>query len=136
MADDTSYVVTGALALVDKTDGTTAYVQRGGAVPVNADPEQVQHLLAVGLIAEGETGGGLAPSVPGDGSAPPAVLSGRKAAALARAEAKAEKAAQDAAEAQAKADADRAAAQAKADAEAAAKAAAEAAAEADGKPKD
>jgi hypothetical protein len=60
MADKT-YVVTAACAVVYNTDHSQAVtVQRGGAVPADADPDHVQHLLDRGMIAEGEPAGGLA----------------------------------------------------------------------------
>jgi hypothetical protein len=60
MADKT-YVVTAACAVVYSADRSTAVtVQRGGAVPVDADPAHVEHLLNLGMIAEGDAAGGLA----------------------------------------------------------------------------
>lgn len=59
MADKT-YVVTAASALVYTVDGPAATLDRGAAVPANADPERVKLLLDRGIIAEGEPEGGVA----------------------------------------------------------------------------
>lgn len=57
---DKSYVVTAACAVVYNADRSAAVtVARGGAVPPGSDPEHVQLLLDRGLIAEGESAGGL-----------------------------------------------------------------------------
>jgi hypothetical protein len=46
-----AYVVTAALVVVRcAPDGHDAYVYRHGAVPANADPDQVAGLLRDGLI--------------------------------------------------------------------------------------
>lgn len=59
MAEKT-YVVTAACAVVYNEDRSAAVtVPRGGKVPPGADPEHVQLLLDRGLIAEGESSGGL-----------------------------------------------------------------------------
>lgn len=59
---DVSYVVVGLAALIDCEGGMTVMVQNGGAVPSNAKPTAIEHLLSVNLIAEGQPEGGLAPS--------------------------------------------------------------------------
>lgn len=42
------------MALVDRTDGTTATVLRGGAVPEDATREHLEHLVGLGLVVEAE----------------------------------------------------------------------------------
>lgn len=79
-----AYVVTGAMALCDRKDGTTVPVMRGGAVPEDVTDEHLQHLLDVGLVKEAEKGelaGGLEPTRAGDGSEPVVDDEGAKAPA-------------------------------------------------------
>lgn len=59
MADKT-YVVTAACAVIYNADRSAALtVYRGGAVPPGADPEQLELLLARGMVEEGSPVGGL-----------------------------------------------------------------------------
>lgn len=63
------YVVTAPLALIDRQDGTTATIPRGGQVPADVKDEHLQHLLVFNLVGESdEPVSGLEPSRPGDGS--------------------------------------------------------------------
>lgn len=42
------------MALVDRKDGSTATVLRGGAVPEDATEKHLEHLLNLGLVVEDE----------------------------------------------------------------------------------
>ncbi len=64
------YVVSAPMALVDHEDGSVSTVMRGGPVPEDVHPDHLAHLLAFGLVREAVFAGGLAPTVPGDGSEP------------------------------------------------------------------
>ena len=59
---DKSYRVTALLVIVNCEDGLARTVQHGGAVPVNAKADHIEHLLGFGLIEEGEPLGGLDPA--------------------------------------------------------------------------
>lgn len=70
---DKSYVVSSYGVLVNLDNGQSIQIQRGAVVPKNADQEQVEHMLSLGLITEGAVVGGLEPLYAGDGSTLPAV---------------------------------------------------------------
>lgn len=48
------YVVSAPMALVDRTDGSTATCLRGSAVPEDATEKHLEHLLNLGLVVEAE----------------------------------------------------------------------------------
>jgi hypothetical protein len=52
-----SYVVTGFGALVNRKDGTSVLVQRGGGLPDDVEPDHLKHLIDAGLVEEGEPQG-------------------------------------------------------------------------------
>ncbi len=66
------YIVTARMALIDRQDGTTVPVLQGAPVPGDVTPAALTHLLALGMVREGDVEGGLAPTVPGDPVVPPA----------------------------------------------------------------
>lgn len=60
---DKHYVVTSHGVLVNCDGAASTLLQRGAVLPPNADAEQIQHMLELGLVEEREHIGGLEPAL-------------------------------------------------------------------------
>ena len=62
MMADKHYVVTAHGVLVNCDGSASTLLQRGAVLPANANAEQIEHMLDLGLVEEREQIGGLEPA--------------------------------------------------------------------------